>query len=430
MKTLPTPRRASAIAVAATALFVSLSAHAAIEVLVSSGVSGDQASVTCMPRELNLASNMTVPVRRGGKNTIRLQEAGISDKLTSVSLSNCPSCTSNIRKSGDTARVEIDIPASTAVGVGPSVTLQLRGIADPTIRLFVNPGYSISTNLMPQVGTIRKGDLVNVAGRDLDGGMMAVEPSCVALVGRSANAMQLKYNCEINSGPQGAITQVKYFHNVTAAQRCELSQDWRIANFDASAKPDLAPVLAGLSSKVFRPLTPGSMDIDAAFCRGLPAATTECARQQNVDGSFTLTNQCTTSPPQGDVLIPEVRVDIKNVGAAPAAATVAKIADGNGADLGSKNVSLLANGSSHSLVVRAALTVPLIARGPSGCQVNNTRPLSPIEAMQRAQNPNAPLPNLTVPFNRFDPAVFVVKADATNLLDEGTAGEANNELRF
>ena len=99
--------------------FASISAHAAIEVLVSSAVSGDQASVTCMPRELILTSNMTVPVRRGGNNTIRLQEAGISDKLISVSLSNCPSCTSNIRKSGDTARVDIDIPASTLVGAGP-----------------------------------------------------------------------------------------------------------------------------------------------------------------------------------------------------------------------------------------------------------------------------------------------------------------------
>jgi hypothetical protein len=128
--------------------------------------------------------------------------------------------------------------------------------------------------------------------------------------------------------------------------------------------------------------------------------------------------------------IPEVRIDIKNIGAAPALASVAKITDGNGADLGSKNVPLLANGSSHSLVVRAALTVPLIAKGPSGCQVNSTRPLTPVEAMQRAQNPNAPLPNLTVPFNRFDPAVFVVKADAANVLDEGAAGEANNELRF
>ena len=418
---------------ATTALFALIvgsgSVHAAVEVMVTAP-SADQASVTCMSRELNLVNNMIVPVRRGGKNTIRLQETGISDKLTAVALNNCPSCTSTIRRSGDTARVDIEIPASTPVGTGASVTLRLRGASDPIINLAVNPGYSISTHLMPQVGTIRKGDAVNVAGRDLDAGSMVVEPACVALVGRSATAMQLKYNCDVNSGSQGAMAQVKYFHNAPAAQRCELSQDWRIANFDANAKPDLTPVLAGLSSKVFRPLTPGSMDIDAAFCRGLPAATTECARQQTVDGSFTLTNQCTTSPPQGDMLIPEVRVDIKNIGAAPAAATVAKIADGNGADLGSKNVFLLANGSSHSLVVRAALAVPLIAKGPSGCQVNNTRPLSPIEAMQRAQNPNAPSPNLTVPFNRFDPAVFVVKADATNLLDEGTAGEANNELRF
>ncbi len=430
MKITHTLTRLLAGASAAALLLATSTTHAAIEVKVTSTPSGEQGSVICMANEANLANGMTVPVRRGGRNTIRLQEPGISDKLTSVSLNNCPSCTAAIGRSGDTARVEVDIPASTPVGTGPSVTLRLRGLPDPVINLAVNPGYSISTNLMPQVGTIRKGDTVTVAGRDLDAGSMKVEPACVALVSRSAASMQLKYNCEVDSGSQGAIAKVKFFHNVAAAQRCELSQDWRIANFDANAKPDLAPVLAGISSKVFRPLTPGSMDIDVAFCRNLPPASTDCARQQTADGTFITTNQCTTSPPQGDVLIPEVRIDIKNIGAAPAAATVAKIADGNGADLGSKNVSLLANGSSQSLVVRAALTVPLIAKGPSGCQVNNTRPLSPIEAMQRAQNPNAPLPNLTVPFNRFDPAVFVVKADSTNVLDEGTVGKANNELRF
>lgn len=405
-------------------------AHAAIDVKVTSTPTGDQASVICMANEANLSNNMTVPVRRGGKNTIRLQETGISEKLTSVSLNNCPSCTATIGRSGDTARVDIDIPASTTVGTGPSVTLRLRGVPDPVINLAVNPGYSVSSNLLPPIGTIRKGDTVTVAGRDLDAGSMKVEPACVALVSRSAASMQLKYNCEVDTGSQGAIAKVKYFHNVAAAQRCELSQDWRIANFDANAKPDLAPVLAGVSSKVFRPLTPGSMDIDAAFCRNLPPASTDCARQQTPDGTFITTNQCTTSLPQGDVLIPELKVDIKNIGTAPATATVAKISDGNGADLGSRNIPSMANGVSTSIVVRAALTVPLIAKGPSGCQVNNTRPMSPVEAMQRSQNPNAPLPNLTVPFNRFDPAVFVIKADATNTVDEGATGKVNNELRF
>lgn len=123
-------------------------------------------------------------------------------------------------------------------------------------------------------------------------------------------------------------------------------------------------------------------------------------------------------------------MDIKNIGTAPATASVAKLSDGSGADLGSRNIPSLPNGASMPIVVRAAMTVPLIAKGPSGCQVNNTRPLSPVEAMQRAQNPNAPLPNLTVPFTRFDPAVFVIKADAANTLDEGATGKANNELRF
>lgn len=130
---------------------------------------------------------------------------------------------------------------------------------------------------MPQVGTIRKGDTVTIAGRDLDAGSMKVEPACVALVSRSATAMQLKYNCEVDTGSQGAIAKVKYFHNVALAQRCELAQDWRIANFDANAKADLVPALAGISSKVFRPLTPGAMDVDAAFCRNLPPASTDCA---------------------------------------------------------------------------------------------------------------------------------------------------------
>ena len=72
------------------------------------------------------------------------------------------------------------------------MTLQLRGVADPSIRMFVNPGYSISTSMMPPVGTVRKGDTVTLAGRDLDADTMTVEPACVALLGRSANNMQIK----------------------------------------------------------------------------------------------------------------------------------------------------------------------------------------------------------------------------------------------
>ena len=66
-----------------------------------------------MSREVNLVSGITVPMRRGGRNTIRLQEPGISAKLTAVALSNCPSCTSNIRRAGDTARVDITVPETT-----------------------------------------------------------------------------------------------------------------------------------------------------------------------------------------------------------------------------------------------------------------------------------------------------------------------------
>ena len=409
MKHLHTPSRyVSRATIALLALLIgSGSTHAAVEVMVT-GPSAEQASVTCMPRELNLTNNMTVPVRRGGKNTIRLQEAGISDKLTAVSLNNCPSCTSSIRRSGDTARVDIEIPAATLVGTGPSVTLRLRGASDPIINLAVNPGYSISTNLMPQVGTIRKGDTVNVAGRDLDAGSMKVEPACVALVGRNATAMQLKYNCEVNSGSQGAIAQVIYFHNVAAAQRCELSQDWRIANFDANARPDLVPTLDIFGSKPFRPVTAGTNNIDASFCRDLPRAGVECARIDNKDGSFTLSNNCVAVPAQGFVPVPALSFAVKNIGGAPSAPTVTKVFDGAGRELVSSNTPAVPNGQSMSVKVRDAKSVRATASGPTGCQLDVVGLIS----------------------SPFDPDAFVVRVDAGNALVEGDAGRANNEGRF
>ena len=400
--------RASRATTALLALIVgSGSAHAAVEVMVT-GPSADQPVVTCMPRELNLANNMTVPVRRGGKNTIRLQEAGISDKLTAVSLNNCPSCTSTIRRSGDTARVDIEIPASTPVGTGPSVTLRLRGTSDPVINLAVNPGYSVSTNLMPQIGTIRKGDTVNVVGRDLDAGSMKVEPACVALVGRSATAMQLKYNCEVDSGSQGAIAQVKYFHNVAAAQRCELSQDWRIANFDASAKPDLTPAFDQFGSKPFRPVTAGTNNIDASFCRDLPRPGAECARIENRDGSFTLSNNCVVPPAQGFVPVPALSFSVKNIGGAPSAPTVTKVFDGAGRELVSSNTQAVPNGQSMTVKVRDAKSVRVTASGPTGCQ---------LDVVGLIASP-------------FDTDAFIVKVDTGNVLTEGGAGRANNEVRF
>lgn len=384
------------------------SAHATVEVLVSSGVSGEQASVTCMSREVNLSNGMTVPVRRGGKNTIRLQESGISDKLANVSLNNCPSCTSSIRRSGDTARVEIEIPAATPVGTGPSVTLRLRGASDPIINLSVNPGYSVSTNLMPQVGTVRKGDTVNLAGRDLDAGSLKVEPACVALVGRSATAMQLKYNCEVDGGSQGAIAQVKYFHNVVAAQRCELSHDWRIANFDANAKPDLTPAPDQFGSKPFRPVTSGTNHVDASFCRNLPPADAVCERVFNsTDGTVRDIN-CRGGIAQGFAPVPALSFSVKNIGGAPSGPTVTKVTDGTGRELVSNNTPAVANGQSMFVKVRDAKSVRVTASGPTGCQLDVVGLLS----------------------SPFDPDAFIVKVDTGNALIEGGAGRANNEGRF
>ena len=67
-------------------------------------------------------------------------------KITGVTLNNGPSCTSNIRRSGDTARIDLAIPASTPVGIGPSVTLKITGRPDPVVTLAINPGYSIITS--------------------------------------------------------------------------------------------------------------------------------------------------------------------------------------------------------------------------------------------------------------------------------------------
>ena len=93
-----------------------------------------------------VANGLTVPMRRGRGTTIRLQESGISGKITGVTLNNCPSCTSNIRRSGDTARIDLAISASTPVGIGPSVTLKITGRPDPVLTLAINPGYSIITS--------------------------------------------------------------------------------------------------------------------------------------------------------------------------------------------------------------------------------------------------------------------------------------------
>ena len=75
-----------------------------------------------------VANGLTVPMRRGRRNTIRLQEPGISGKLTGVTLNNCPSCTSNIRRSGDTARIDLAIPASTPVGSGQVSRSKSQGV--------------------------------------------------------------------------------------------------------------------------------------------------------------------------------------------------------------------------------------------------------------------------------------------------------------
>ena len=409
MKSQPNRRlRIASLGVAVGAALTAGIAHAATETLVTSDVTGDQAVATCMSGEVNLANGLTVPMRRGGRNTIRLQESGISAKLTAVSLNNCPSCTSNIRRSGDTARVDVAVPASTPVGTGPSVTLKISGRADQTVNLSINPGYSISTNMMPQIGTVRKGDTVTLAGRDLDAGSMKVEPACVALVGRTANNVQLKYNCEVQAGFQGTMTTVKMFHNVAAAQRCELSQDWRIANFDANAKPDLTPALDQFGSRPFRPVTAGSNNVDASFCRNLPPPDSVCDRIFNsTDGTVRDVNG-RPAIAQGFVALPALNNTMKNVGDAPAAPTITKVADGGGRELVTSNTLAVPNGQAMQVKVRDAKSVRVTAAGPTGCQLD--------------------VGGLTA--SPFDPDVYVVKVDTGNVLTEGGAGKANNEARF
>lgn len=409
MKLLSKPLwRVAATSLAAAAVLAVGAAHAATELLVTSDVSGDQAPATCMSREVNLVSGITVPMRRGGRNTIRLQEPGISAKLTAVALSNCPSCTSNIRRAGDTARVDIAVPETTPIGTGPSVVLKITGRPDPVINLSINPGYSIATNMMPQIGTVRKGDTVTLAGRDLDAGSMKVEPACVAIAGRTANSLKLQYNCEVQSGFQGTLVTVKMFHNVPAAQRCELAQDWRIANFDANAKPDLTPALDQFGSKPFRPVTPGSNNVDASFCRNLPPPDSVCDRIFNsTDGTVRDVN-CRPGIAQGFVAIPALNFSVKNIGDAPAAPTVTKITDGTGRELVTNNTLAVPNGQAMPVKVRDAKSVRVTAAGPTGCQLD--------------------VVGLTA--SPFDADVYVVKVDTGNVLNEGGAGKANNEGRF
>ena len=404
----PRLSRSARLSLVLIALGFAASTHAAVEVMVTSAVSGDQASATCMAREVNLANGLTVPMRRGGKNTIRLQETGISARLIAATLANCPSCVATIRRSGDTARIDVDVPAATAVGSGPNVTLKLTGRPDTVVNLAINPGYSISTNMLPQVGTVRKGDTVTLAGRDLDAGAIKFEPACVILAGRSATAVQLKYNCAVESGFQGTTATVKMFNNVPAAQRCEVSQDWRIANFDVNAKPDLTPAPDQFGSKPFRPATVGTNNVDASFCRSLPPGGSECARVQNSDGSFNLSNNCVAVPAQGFVQIPALMFSVKNIGDAPAGATVTKITDGSGRELVSNNTPAVPNGQAFPVKVRDIKSVRVTASGPTGCQ---------LDVVGLTSSP-------------FDADAYIVKVDTGNVLTEGGAGRANNEGRF
>ena len=58
-------------------------------------------------------------------NTIRLQEPASAPSSPRRCAQQLPSCTSNIRRAGDTAQVDITVPETTPVGTGPSVVLKI-----------------------------------------------------------------------------------------------------------------------------------------------------------------------------------------------------------------------------------------------------------------------------------------------------------------
>ena len=212
----------------------------------------------------------------------------------------------------------------------------------------------------------------------------------------------------MNGGSQEAIAQIKYFHNVAAARRSELSHDWRSAHSDANAKPDLTPALDQFGSKPFRPVTAGTNHIDASFCHSLPPADAVCDRVFNsTDGTVRDTN-CRSGIAQGFVLVPALLFSVKSIGGAPSGPTVTKITDGTGRELVSNNTPAVANGQSMFVKVRDAKSVRVTAGGPTGCQ---------LDVVGLSSSP-------------FDPDAFIIKGATGNALSEGGAGRVSNEARL
>ena len=235
---------------------------------MTSDVTGDQAVATCVSGEVNLANGLTVPMRRGGRNTIRLRR-----------VASAPNSPPSPQQLSVVHRTSV-VPAIPRVLMSPSWRLrrsapvrcdtQNLGPRRPDRQSSINPGYSISTNMMPQIGTVRKGDTVTLAGRDLDAGSMKVEPACVALVGRTANNVQLKYNCEVQAGFQGTMTTVKMFPQ--RRRRAALRAVAGLAHRQLRCQRQTGPHASARSIRLapFRPVTAGSNNVDASFCRNLP----------------------------------------------------------------------------------------------------------------------------------------------------------------
>jgi hypothetical protein len=372
--------------------------------------SGHLGPVECAGDVNTFNSGSIVALRRGGENTVKLKEAGIGPRFKSASLLNCPGCTLQARSDrGEEVSMKVSIPADANIGLGPAINVNFKQGPEVQIRIAVNPGYQVATNMAPIVSNLRKGDQIKLLGKDFAGGNLTVEPACIKILDRSKDSLNVQFLCDTPSSAVQPRIDVKFFHQSPADQQCVVKQSWRVSNFAADAKADLVANFVPSSTNLpFRPLAPGGTEVDPLFCQAVPRTNVEC--ETIFDSRFGTVRQgaCKTVPGAQNVPLPEVLVTVTNRGSAPSPLSEIAILNAQGAVVETKRVMPLDPGRSLNLAVRPRIIAGLTRTTPTTC------------SRIGGNNPNAP----------FDPEQFFVRVDARQAIDEGVEGEANNEFRF
>jgi hypothetical protein len=386
-----------------------INAHAA-ELRLLESTFGHAGRVECAGDVNPFNSGSIIALRRGGENTVKLKEAGIGPRFKSASLLNCPGCTVQARVDrSEEVSMKVFIPADANLGLGSAINMAFKQGPEVQIRIAVNPGYLITTNMFPIVSNLRKGDQVKLLGKDLAAGNLAVEPACVKILDRSTDAINVQFLCDAPSSAVQSQIDVKFFHQSPADQQCVVKQNWRVSNFASDAKADLvASFVPSRNNLLFRPLVAGGVDVDPLFCQTVP--TTKVACETIFDSRFGTVRDgaCKSVPGFDNVLLPEVVVTVTNRGTAPSPLSELAILNTQGSVIETKRVMPIDPGRSFNVAVRPRIIAGLVRTTPTSC------------ARIGGNSINAP----------FDPDQFFVRVDAKQVIEEGVEGEANNEFRF